>query len=66
MDIVHRIIAGNGISVIEVESVGESALSRMFSLIQLADFVSYYLAVLNEVDPTPVEAIETLKKELVG
>ncbi len=66
MDIVHRIIAGNGITVLEVESFGDSALTRMFSLIQLADFVSYYLALLNEVDPTPVEAIETLKKELAG
>ncbi len=38
----------------------------MFSLIQLGDFASYYLAVLNEVDPTPVEVIESLKKALAA
>ena len=28
------------------------------------DFVSIYLAVLNDIDPTPVKIIEELKKEL--
>ena len=36
----------------------------IFSLIQVGDFTSYYLAVLNEVEPTPVEVIERLKKQL--
>lgn len=31
----------------------------------LADFTSIYLAILNDVDPTPVELIEKLKIELV-
>ena len=43
---------------------GDTPLERMFSLIQLGDFTSYYLAVVNDTDPTPVEAIETLKKAL--
>lgn len=64
MDIVHRIISKLGVPVAEIESAGESRLERMFSLIQLGDFVSYYLAILNDVDPTPVDAIETLKREL--
>jgi glucose/mannose-6-phosphate isomerase len=64
MDIVKELIEKQGVEVIDVYSLGESALVRMFSLIQLGDFVSYYLAVLNEVNPTPVEPIETLKKTL--
>jgi glucose/mannose-6-phosphate isomerase len=36
----------------------------MFSLIYLGDWVSYYLAVLNRVDPTPVKVIDYLKAEL--
>ncbi|MCP4582680.1 MAG: hypothetical protein GY839_13805 [candidate division Zixibacteria bacterium] len=35
-------------------------LARMFSLIQLADFISYYPALLNGVDPTPIKLIEYL------
>lgn len=64
MEIVRSIIEQQGIPVHEVHSKGTSPLERMMSLVQLGDFVSYYLAILNGVDPTPVEAIETLKGEL--
>ena len=43
---------------------GNGRLVRMFSLIYLGDFVSYYLAILNGIDPTPVKNIERLKKQL--
>jgi glucose/mannose-6-phosphate isomerase len=36
----------------------------MMGLIYLGDWVSYYLAILNEIDPTPVKAIDYLKKRL--
>jgi glucose/mannose-6-phosphate isomerase len=36
----------------------------MLSLIHFGDYVSYYLAMLNEVDPTPVETIAFLKRRL--
>ncbi|HDQ71114.1 MAG TPA: bifunctional phosphoglucose/phosphomannose isomerase [Chloroflexi bacterium] len=43
---------------------GQSKLAQMLSLIHLGDYVSYYLAMLNEVDPTPVETIAYLKQRL--
>lgn len=61
MDIVHKIIAEQGIEVIEVNAIGATPLERMFYLIQLGDFMSYYLAVLNKVDPSPVAVIVRLK-----
>lgn len=64
MDIVHGIIESHGVPVYEIRSIGNTPLQRMFSLIQLGDFVSYYLAILNSVDPTPVDAIEKLKQAL--
>lgn len=64
MDIVKKIVEGFGVKVVEAHSSGATPLQRMFSLIQLGDFASYYLAILNGVDPTPVHAIETLKKAL--
>ncbi|MBI3195606.1 MAG: bifunctional phosphoglucose/phosphomannose isomerase [Ignavibacteriae bacterium] len=51
-------------NVLEVWSEGDSPLSRMFSLIYLGDWTSFYLAMLNEVDPTPVKVIDYLKGEL--
>lgn len=64
MNFVKEMLENRKVDLIEVHSKGELPLQRMFSLIQLGDFVSYYLAVLNEVNPTPVEVIEQLKKTL--
>jgi len=47
-----------------VESRGQSALSQMMSLVFFGDWVSYYLALLNETDPYPVKIIDFLKKRL--
>lgn len=64
MDITKGIIEAEGAKVIEVRSVGKDVLSRILSLIYIGDFVSYYLAILNKRDPTPVESVTYLKKEL--
>lgn len=48
----------------EINSRGNSLLTRLFSLISLGDFVSTYLAILYDVDPTPVKVIDYLKTEL--
>jgi glucose/mannose-6-phosphate isomerase len=50
----------------EVWASGDSLLARLFSLVYLGDFVSYYLAALNGVDPTSIESIEHLKKQLAN
>ena len=52
------------IDIQEVFVRGKSILARMFSTIQLGDYMSYYLALRERVDPTPVSVIETLKKKL--
>ena len=64
MDIVHKLISEVGIEVVEINSIGAIPLERMFYLIQLGDFVSYYLAVLNNEDPSPVKVINRLKDML--
>jgi len=45
---------------------GRSAFARLFSLVQLGDYASYYLALLYGVDPTPVAAIQAFKAKLAG
>lgn len=49
----------------EVWGRGNGKLSQIFSLIYLGDFVSFYLAILNGIDPTPVKNIEKLKNQLI-
>ncbi|MGI5852722.1 MAG: bifunctional phosphoglucose/phosphomannose isomerase [Bacillota bacterium] len=48
----------------EIRAEGTSALARMFSLVYVGDFVSYYLSALNGIDPSPVRVIDKLKAEL--
>lgn len=63
-DLTREVIEERAGVVHEVWSEGESLLARVFSVVYLGDFVSLYLAYLNNVDPTPVETIETFKKKL--
>jgi len=47
-----------------VEGEGTSQLSQIMSLVLFGDYVSNYLAVLYEIDPSPVKAIDYLKEQL--
>ncbi len=53
-------------AIYEVSSEGHSLLTRIFSLILLGDFVSFYLAIARGVDPTLIKGINTLKERLAG
>ena len=64
IEVTAGIITEAGAETKEVRAEGVSDLCRMFSLIQQGDFTTYYLAVLNGVDPTPVRVINLLKSEL--
>ncbi len=48
----------------EVHSQGTSTLARILSLIALGDWVSFYHAILGQVDPTPIALISQLKHAL--
>jgi glucose/mannose-6-phosphate isomerase len=50
--------------VISISGDGETALARLLDLVLLGDYVSLYLACLQEVDPGPVDIIEQLKRDL--
>ena len=64
MDITRRTLKGSRVKVLEVPSVGKELLTRILSLVYIGDFVSFYLAILNGIDPTPVKRITAMKKEL--
>lgn len=64
IDVTEKILEKNKFKVIEVVSSGKGLLARIFSLVYIGDFVSFYLSILNGIDPTPVERINYLKKEL--
>ncbi len=47
-----------------VEASGTSALAQVMGLILFGDYASLYLAILNRIDPTPVDSIDFVKKYL--
>lgn len=50
--------------IVDIIGEGASLLEQYFYLIHLTDWVSYYLAKENGIDPDPVEPIVQLKEEL--
>ncbi|MEE9166018.1 MAG: bifunctional phosphoglucose/phosphomannose isomerase [Candidatus Neomarinimicrobiota bacterium] len=62
-----REIIGNGVkSQISVQSRGETRMERLFYLVYLGDWVSFWVAMLHRTDPTPVVRIDRLKGLLSG
>ncbi|MDO8535905.1 MAG: SIS domain-containing protein, partial [Candidatus Omnitrophota bacterium] len=64
MVVTGKLLKKDKVKVLEISSSGKGLLARIFSLIYLGDYVSFYLAILNGIDPTPVGKITYLKKEL--
>ena len=64
MDITKDLIKSKGIEVMELVIKGDSKLTKIFSSIHLSDWVAYHLALLYEIDPTPVDMVEDFKKKL--
>jgi glucose/mannose-6-phosphate isomerase len=54
------------VQVLEVEGQGEGRLGQLLDLIHLGDWVSAYLALDNDVDPGPIDAIAQLKSAMAA
>ncbi len=66
IELTRGLIAGHAAATYRVESVGQNRTERLVSLVLLGDLVSVYLAVLAEIDPTPVVLLDQLKGALAG
>jgi glucose/mannose-6-phosphate isomerase len=64
IELTEKLVAEHASGTAVVASRGSGPLDRLLSLVMLGDLVSIYLAVLREVDPTPVAVIDRLKEEL--
>ncbi|HEY68323.1 MAG TPA: bifunctional phosphoglucose/phosphomannose isomerase [Thermoflexia bacterium] len=63
-EVTRELLLREGVMAEVLEGRGESHLAHMLSLIHFGDYASFYLAMLNDVDPTPVETIAFLKQRL--
>jgi glucose/mannose-6-phosphate isomerase len=57
----QRALAEAGVDYAEVQAEGRSALAQAMTCLLMGDYVSYYLALLNGLDPTPTTVIDNLK-----
>jgi glucose/mannose-6-phosphate isomerase len=63
-ELTAELLKQSGVAYEYVDPAGSTPLAQMSGLISLGDYVSYYLAILNKVDPTPVASISHLKEQL--
>jgi glucose/mannose-6-phosphate isomerase len=62
--ITMKLIKERKINPVSVKLAGRTVLETSLKGIMLGDFVSYYLAALKNIDPTPVASIIELKKRM--
>jgi len=60
----EQIYKNKGIDSEIIDLEGNSVLEKIFFSLHLGDWVSYYLALANKQDPTPVNMVEEFKKLL--
>lgn len=60
----ERLLSGKRPSPLVVDAQGQSILEHLLWVVALGDFVSLYLALLNGLNPTPVDLIEKFKLAL--
>lgn len=63
-EVTERLLSGRRPAANIVEVQGETLLEQLVWTIALGDFVSLYVAILNGLNPTPVDLIEKFKKAL--
>lgn len=63
-DISNRLLSGKWPEPHVVNAEGQGLLGQLLWTIAMGDFVSIYVALLNGLNPTPVDLIEKLKTEL--
>ena len=64
MDITKKILKEHGFDPIIVQAKGETEIEQLLYTILLGDYVSAYVGIQNGINPTPVELVEKLKKDL--
>ncbi len=57
-------VAAGGAPAVRIETAGETRVARLLWAVMLGDLVSLELARARGVDPLPVEAIESFKREM--
>lgn len=64
VDATRQILMVEGFNTDVIEAAGETRLAQQWSALHFGDYTAYYLAMAYGIDPTPVHAIEDLKRRI--
>lgn len=64
LELTKEVIRKNGIPVLSYHPTGSSLLMQSFDLIQFGSWLTYYLSLLNHVNPLEVPWVDWFKKQL--
>ena len=64
IELSKKIIKERGIEVVDIYTCGTTVMEKVFSLIVLGDWMSYFLALAYKKDPATIKNIDFLKKEM--
>lgn len=64
IELTAELVGPHAAAVVTVAVEGETPTARVLELVMLGDLLSLHLAARHGVDPTPIEAIEALKRRL--
>ncbi|HSE29069.1 MAG TPA: SIS domain-containing protein [Candidatus Saccharimonadales bacterium] len=60
-EVVDKLLSGKRPKAFRIEAKGDTQLEQMVYAIMLGEHASVYLAILNNINPTPVDLVEKLK-----
>ena len=66
IEITKKVLDGYKIKHLDIELSGKTKLMQVFELIQFGSFVTFYLSILNNLDPSPIPWVDYFKKKLVS
>ena len=64
--VIEELLGKSGVECRVVDGIGKSVLAQMLSNVLFGDYTSYYLALLNGENPSPVPQLDYLKYRLNG
>lgn len=64
IEVTTEVVANEGVDVINLQSAEKEFKLRLIDLVYLGDWISYYLTLLREQDPSEIKNIHYLKEQL--
>jgi len=65
-EVTRQILMVEGLNTDFVKAFGKTKLAQMWTTLLFGDYTAYYLAMAYDVDPTPIDPINSLKEAMKG